>query len=161
MEIKLLTNKNIKQIQKLYDEIKNKTFTLWDEDYPSEDLIRWDIARKGLWGVFQDGSLIAVSYAGERCEDGEEDFSWKEKFNKRGTFARIGVLPEYQSKGVGTKLVGFILDELKKQGFDGVRILVGVQNEKAIKLYLKFGFNNCGEVEKYENKYYLFELRLM
>ena len=82
-------------------------------------------------------------------------------FKKRGTFARIGVSPKYQNKGIGTYLVDFILNELKSQGFDGVRILVGTQNTNAIKLYSKFGFVNCGSIERYGHKYYLFELRLM
>lgn len=161
MKIRLLTNEDIQDIQKLYQDIKDNTYTLWDKDYPSEELIKWDIERNGLWGVFDDNSLIAISYAGERCEDGEEDFTWQDTFKKRGTFARIGVSPEYQHKGVGTYLVDFILDKLRFQGFDGVRILVGAQNTNAIKLYTKFGFVNCGSIERYGHKYYLFELRLI
>ena len=160
MEIKLLTKENINEILKLYEDIKNKTYTLWDNDYPNEELIKWDIERKGLWGVFHNNSLIAISFCGKRNEDGEENFTWKEKFNKRGTFARIGVSPNYQNKGVGTMLVDFVLKELKNQGYDGVRILVGTKNISAIKLYKKFGFNNCGRVERYGHEYYLFELRI-
>ena len=160
MEIKLLTNKQIENIKNLYADIKNNTFTLWGNDYPSEELIRWDIERNGLWGVFDDDDLIAVSFAGERCEDGEESFKWKDNFNKRGTFARIGVSPRYQNKGVGTLLVDFILKELTAQGFDGVRILVETQNTNAIRLYSKFGFINCGKIQRYGHEYYLLELRL-
>lgn len=161
MEIRLLTNKDIQDIQNLYEYIKINTYTLWDKDYPSEELIKWDIERNGLWGVFDNNFLIAISFAGERCEDGEENFTWQDTFKKRGTFARIGVSPKYQNKGIGTYLVDFILNELKSQGFDGVRILVGTQNTNAIKLYSKFGFVNCGSIERYGHKYYLFELRLM
>lgn len=161
MEIKLLTKKEINQIKDLYKQIKEHSYTLWDENYPNEELITWDIERKGLYGVFENGVLIAISFVGERCEDGEEDFSWKDSFNKRGTFARIGVSPEYQNRGVGTFLVDFILDELKTRGFDGVRILVGVNNINAIKLYSKFGFINCGTTKRYGHEYYLFELRLI
>lgn len=160
MEIKLLTNEQIKEIIKLYDDIKERTYTLWDEGYPSIDLIKWDIERKGLYGVFDEGKLVAVSFAGKREEDGEENFTWKENFNKRGTFARIGVSPDFQGKGIGTLLVDFILKTLKVQGYDGVRILVGKSNTNAIKLYKKFGFNAVGETYRYGHNYYLFELRL-
>ena len=57
-------------------------------------------------------------------------------------------------------MVQFILNELERLGFDGVRILVGKQNKAAIKLYKKFGFYCCGETNKYDHEYYLFELRL-
>lgn len=161
MEIRLLKNENINEIKELYADIRNNTYTLWDENYPSEDLIKWDIERKGLWGVFNNQTLIAITFIGARCEDGEEDFTWQDTFKNRGTFARIGVSPKYQNQGIGTYLVDFVLKELKFQGFDGVRILVGTQNSNAIKLYSKFGFINCGIAERYGHKYYLFELRLI
>lgn len=160
MEIKLLTNKNLKDIKNLYNDIRLNTYNLWDNGYPSEELIRWDIERNALWGVFDNNTLIAVSYAGERCEDDEENFTWKDTFKKRGTFARIGVSPKYQNKGVGTYLVDFILKKLKSQGYDGVRILVGTKNTNALKLYSKFGFTNCGIAERYGHEYYLYELRI-
>lgn len=161
MQIKLLTNKYIKEIKNIYQDIRENSYTLWDNDYPSEELIKWDIERKGLWGVFDNNALIAICFAGERCEDGEEDFSWKYKFSKRGTFARIGVSPKYQNKGIGTLLVDVVLKKLRSQGFDGVRILVGTQNVNAIKLYTKFKFINCGKTKRLDHEYYLFELRLI
>ena len=161
MEIKLLTNENIEEIKSLYSDIKNNTYTLWDDNYPSEDLILWDIERKGLWGVFDNETLIAITFAGERCEDGEENFTWQNTFKRRGTFARIGVSPKYQNQGIGTYLVDFVLKNLKSQGFDGVRILAGINNTNALKLYTKFGFINCGKTERYGHEYYLLELRLI
>ena len=105
--------------------------------------------------------MIAVTFIGERCEDGEEDFTWQDNFKKRGTFARICVSPQHQNKGIGKLLVNFALKQLKSQGFDGIRILVGTQNTNAIKLYSKFSFINCGKVERNGHDYYLFELRLI
>ena len=160
MQIKRLAKKDIKEALLLYQDIKANTYTLWGDDYPSRALIEWDIERKGLFGAFEKHELIAICFAGERCEDGEEDFSWKETFQKRGTFARFGVSPKHQNKGIGTKLVEFILKELENQGFDGVRILVGKNNENAKKLYKKFGFYGCGETNRYGHDYYLYELRL-
>lgn len=160
MEIRLLTKKEMDKIVNLYENIKNNTYTLWEKNYPSEELINWDIERKGLYGVFEGDKLVAISFAGERCEDDESGFPWKENFKRRGTFARIGVSPEYQNKGIGTLLVNFILSELRKQGFDGVRILAETENVNAIKLYTKFGFVNCGTTKKFGHEYYLFEIRL-
>ena len=161
MEIKLLNSENINKIKELYNNIKNNTYTLWEKNYPSEDLILWDIERKGLWGVFDNQKLIAITFIGERCEDNEDNFPWKDNFKKRGTFARIGVSPKYQNKGVGTYLVDFALKKLRSQGFDGVRILVETKNLNAIKLYSKFGFNNCGKTNRSGHEYFLFELRLV
>jgi len=161
MEIKKLSKNDINKILSLYNDIKQNTYTLWDNGYPSEELIKFDIERKGLYGMFYKDELIAISFLGERCEEGEENYTWQDCFKKRGTFARMGVAPKYQNQGIATKMLTFVLNELKKQGFDGVRILVGTENTNAIKLYKKFNFNNCGTVEKYDHVYYLFELRLI
>lgn len=160
MKIVKLNESELENIQMLYKDIKEKTFTLWDDDYPSKDLILWDIEREGLFGVKDGERLVAITFFGERQEDGEDDFTWKYSFTKRGTFARIGVAPDYQNCGVGTMLVEYVLNNLKKQGFDGVRILVGIDNKNAIKLYTKFGFENSGTIARFGHKYYLFELKL-
>lgn len=160
MEIKLLTTNEIQKAAQLYQDIKNKSYTPWNKDYPSLELIEWDIERNGLYGVFENEKLIAICFAGERCEDSEEGFSWKENFEKRATFARLGVSPEYQNIGVATFLLNFIFKKLELQGFDGVRILVGTQNLKAKKLYSKFGFKNCGTIKRINHEFDLLELRL-
>lgn len=160
MNIKQLKKDDVYEIMCLYKDIRENTYTLWDEGYPSKELIEWDIERNGLYGVYESDELIAVCFIGERCEEGEESFTWKDSFFKRGTFARIGVSPKYQNKGIGTKMVEFALSKLRELGFDGVRILVGKNNENAKKLYKKFGFICCGETFRYGHDYYLYELRI-
>lgn len=81
-------------------------------------------------------------------------------FNKRGTFARLGVLPNYQHQGFATMLVKYVLLQLKQKDYDGVRIMVDIRNVNAINLYTKLGFFNCGVVERFNQRYYLLELRL-
>lgn len=75
-EIRLLTTDDLKQITDLYAAIKRDGSTVWDADYPSEDLVRFDIARNGLYGVFDGCDLVAACFAGQRCEDNEEGFMW-------------------------------------------------------------------------------------
>ncbi len=111
--------------------------------------------------MFEKNSLIGVCYIGQRCEDREEDFQWRESFNKRGTFARLGISHKYQRQGVGSFLLNFALNKLKSDGFDGCRILVECENLKAINLYKKFKFNNCGAIKRDNHDYYMMELRLV
>lgn len=157
MKIKKLEISDIDKIVALYDDIKRNTINFWDDDYPSKELICWDIERNGLWGVFDGKNLVAICFAGERCEDGEQNYTWQKAFARRGTFARLGVASTHQRKGVATKLVSFVLNELKIQGFDGCRILVETENRGAIGLYSKLGFTNCGKVDKFGHTYFLFE----
>ena len=48
MIIKRLEKKDINNALMLYQDIKMNSYTLWDDDYPSKELIEWDIERNGL-----------------------------------------------------------------------------------------------------------------
>ena len=98
MEIKLLTNENIEEIKDLYDDIRNTTYTLWDNNYPDEELIRWDIERKGLWGLFDGKKLVGITFIGKRCEDGEEGLYEKLKDKKFKEY--LGVYQEKTDESV-------------------------------------------------------------
>jgi len=51
----------------------------------------------------------------------------------------FGTLPAYQRQGLGRKMLHFLYNEAKKDGYKGV-ILVADRNTPAINLYLKEGF---------------------
>ena len=51
----------------------------------------------------------------------------------------LGTLPAYQRQGLGRKMLRFLYNEAKREGYKGV-ILVADRNTPAINLYLKEGF---------------------
>lgn len=61
------------------------------------------------------------------------------------------VADSLQGKGVGTGFMKYVLNELKEKGFRKVNLWGGVQadNEKAVRLYTRLGFNYLGEFEYY------------
>ncbi len=52
----------------------------------------------------------------------------------------IDILPDYQSKGIGSKLIEAFCDNLKEQGVKGVMLIVGTENEGARRFYERNGF---------------------
>ncbi len=46
MEIRLLSTKDILNIKHLYDDIKLNSITFWDKNYPSDELISYDMKEK-------------------------------------------------------------------------------------------------------------------
>ena len=52
----------------------------------------------------------------------------------------FGTLPAYQRQGLGRKMLNFLYNEAKRQGYKGV-ILVADRNTPAFNLYLKEGFS--------------------
>ena len=76
------------------------------------------------------------------------------------TMARIAVLPEEQGKGYGRIMIQFGIDELKRRGFRGIRMLVNKLNRKAIRCYAVFGFRVVGECRMYEQNFLCYEKEL-
>lgn len=56
-----------------------------------------------------------------------------------------GVHPDYAGKGIGTKMVKFLLKEARKRGFKRVQAEAAVKNVSSIKLAKKCGFRIEGK----------------
>lgn len=61
----------------------------------------------------------------------------------------VAILPEFQGKGYGNVLMEFLMSESLREGLENVTLEVRKSNERAIKLYEKFGFKCAGVRPKY------------
>ncbi|QEE15455.2 GNAT family N-acetyltransferase [Promethearchaeum syntrophicum] len=61
---------------------------------------------------------------------------------KIGTIYSVGILPEYRHRGIGTKLLEATIQTAKNQGCKTIQLDVHVDNEKALNLYQKLGFQS-------------------
>ena len=57
-----------------------------------------------------------------------------------GNIGELAVIPEYQHRGIGSVLLSQSLELLQKMELKKITIGVDGENEKAMKLYKKFGF---------------------
>ena len=90
--------------------------------------------------AFDEGELIgtgAVSVVSAR-----------ERFAHRREIA-ISVRKDYWGKGIGSGLMNLLIDFCKKTGAESVELEVRSDNERAIALYKKFGFEKVGRNEKF------------
>ena len=74
--------------------------------------------------------------------------SGKPRFAHRREIA-ISVRKDYWGKGIGTGLMNLLIDFCKKSGAEAVELEVRSDNEAAIALYKKFGFEKIGTNEKF------------
>ena len=58
-------------------------------------------------------------------------------------FGPVSVLPEYQKKGYGEKLINYTIEKAKELGFDAI-VIMGNPN-----YYKKFGFESCSKYKIY------------
>lgn len=66
--------------------------------------------------------------------------TWAYVHKKQGHLFNLYVLPEYQGKGIGKKLVEKTLAWFKERKVKDLKILVYAENTGAKKLYEKYGF---------------------
>lgn len=62
-----------------------------------------------------------------------------EGFHHCGTLG-MGLLPDYRNQGLGSRLLGAVLDALPATGISRIELEVLASNEAGIALYKKFGF---------------------
>ena len=96
------------------------------------------------------GSIMLVAFdEGELIGTGAVSvISGKPRFAHRREIA-ISVRKDYWGKGIGTGLMNLLLDFAKKSGAEVLELEVRSDNEAAIALYKKFGFEKIGTNEKF------------
>ncbi len=147
---------NLNEIMGLYKRVIKTTFTTWDENYPSKELIGDDIKNKEIYVIKLNNKIVAVSFLGKKENDTEQ---WCVDLKRSMGIARICVDPEFQGKGIGTMLVKKLIETAKEKGADGMQFHVEVSNVSAMKMYEKCGFKNYGRGQSnYGYDYYKYEL---
>ena len=68
---------------------------------------------------------------------------------EQAEIADIGVAAEYQNKGLGSRLMKYVINEAIKAGCENLTLEVRVSNAPAIALYEKYGFINVAVRKHY------------
>lgn len=143
------------EVSALYQSLIGTPGCTWSVDYPTPDFVERDI-RSGSLYILKDeqGRLIAAASAGPDNE--LEDFAWKPQHPCE--LARVAVALPYQRQGVGSYLLRRVIADVEARGFDGIRMLVAVNNPHALALYDKHGFERMDIVHLYGFDFYQYQM---
>ena len=158
--IVMATEADTDAVLRLYREQIGREFCFWDEDYPGEDTVAYDLSRDALF-VMKDGDgdvIAAISV--ELDEDVDRLDCWTPSLQPGGEYARLAVTPACQNRGLAREMVAHVLGVLKQRGFRSVHILVNRDNVKAIRSYAHIGFRTAGECEMYGQHFLCYEKAL-
>ncbi len=147
------------EVLQLYKAQLGRAFCLWDEEYPGNGTIDFDLERDSLFIMKIDGR-IAACISVEDDEDVDNLPCWDKALAPGGELARLAVLPELQNRGIARIMLQYGMEELKKRGFRSVHFLVGRENVKAVRSYSHFGFHKAGECFMYGHEYLCYEKEL-
>jgi len=75
-----------------------------------------------------------------------------EKVLDEGHISNLAIAKEYQKRGIGSKLVSYVLDLARQKKLKEIFLEVRESNEAAKKLYSKFGFKEVGRRKGYYSK---------
>ena len=179
MEIRLAKESELSHVVKIYDILRASPGSTWDEYYPTMDHAKEDFDAGGLYVAVlkpEDPGFDEAVRALEAPEDAwelivgtvsavspspdEEDElataldCWDPRIKNPCDAARLGILTEMQGRGIARKLIAFILEDVKKRGFDGIIFAVSKENPRAIEIYKSLGFDFCGEFNFWDEDMY-------
>ena len=144
------------EILALYRAQIGREFCPWNEDYPSDEEISFDLSRDALFVLKEDGRIRAAISL-EEDEDVDSLSCWSDELKPSGSIARVAVLPDEQNRGYGRIMLQYAMDELKRRGYRGVHFLVNKHNVKAIRSYAVFGFDVVGECHMFGQDFLCYE----
>lgn len=90
-----------------------------------------------FWTVEEDDELIGELYVFKDLSD--KDFA---DGTSTAYLCAFRVREDYRGQGIGSKLLEHVLDDIKSKGFSKATIGVSPDEERNLKLYKSFGFNN-------------------
>ena len=153
------TKADKEEILKLYKIQLGREFCPWNEYYPSETEIDFDLSRDSLIVMREDGKIIAsISIDDDEAVNALP--YWSEALKPGGEVSRLAVLPDYQNQGIAREMIHATMEILKERGFKSIHFLVNRLNTKAMKSYAKLGFDKVGELEMFEQPMTCYEKKL-
>ena len=118
----------------LSDESRRKFLPhLYDDDTVHRALERSEAGDDLTLGVFDGGRMIGYF------------FLWY--FGERVPLLGIGMLDEFQHRGLGRKMMAILIDQARENGSEGIELTTMQDNDNAFALYQKVGFRYLKDVE--------------
>lgn len=158
--IRKACEKDIDSVVELYTSLMGTEGCTWGDDYPNRSDVHSDVSKDCLYVVCDmNQEIIGAAAVGK---DDELDIldCWSPEIMNTSNLSRIGIRLSYQNKGIATYFLTFLEKECAKQGYDGMRFLVGKSNHKALALYNKFQYRNVGETFMFDIDWYCYEKKL-
>lgn len=128
-------------IQKLRPEEYQKCNAIWDMGKNPENAKRWyDELTTGNRIIFvyvENGEYLAEGAL--VLQNGDPDYTIP---NQRIYLSRLIVRPECRHLGIGSRMVDYLINYAKKQGYSEMTVGVDITNINARWLYEKKGFTN-------------------
>ena len=130
----------------------------WNEHYPNEDTIDFDMSRNALYVMKNELGEIIAAISIDEDEEVDKLPCWS--IMPSGELSRLCVRGDMQNHGIAKEMMRYAFNVLKKEGKNGVHILVRTGHSKALSTYAKLGFKTVGECHLFDKDFICMEIKL-
>lgn len=133
------------------NEIYNWTIV---DNHVSFDTEPWDLARREAWWAQRDPELVCLVAESDGEVVGVSYSSWyRPKLAYRTSMETTIVLDVgVWGRGIGTRLLGALLDRLQAQGVHLAVAIVALPNEASVRLHHRLGYATAGVLHEVGQK---------
>ena len=153
--------KDKEEILRLYKTQLGREFCPWDETYPGEKEIEFDLSRHALFVMKDEKGKIIASISIDEDEAVEKLECWTPELQPGKELSRLAVDPDYQNHGLAREMLQYGMQILYSQGYKSVHFLVNRHNKKALRSYAALNFQTVGECELYDQPFLCYEKALI
>lgn len=132
----------------------------WNENYPSEETIDFDLSRDSLFIMKNNQNQIIATISIDKDEDVENLCCWNKEIAPGGELARLCVRKDMQNQGISKDMMKYAFEILKKRGKKSVHILVKTGHVVALSSYASLGFQTVGNCKLFDKDFICMEMRL-
>ncbi len=130
----------------------------WNEYYPNEDTIEFDLSRNALFVMKNDKGQIIAAISIDKDEDVDKLPCWDKSLTPSAEFSRLCVRKDMQNQGIAREMIDYVFDIFRKEGKKGVHILVKTGHKAALSLYSAIGFKAVGKCNLFEKDFICMEI---
>ena len=145
MELKLASRNDLPALYEFFakavENLRKNGIFIWDDVYPACAL-PGDIEANGLYMLF-DGETLVAAFALCDINECEGFVDWIDNSAPALFIYRLAVLPSRLGEGIGSEAMRLAVIEAGLRGAKYLRLLVGDNNESAIRLYRKNGWSEA------------------
>lgn len=132
----------------------------WNEYYPNEDTIEFDLSRNALFVMKDDNGRIVAAISIDDDKEVEELPCWNRALSPSAEFSRLCVSRAMQNRGIAKAMIEYVFGILRKEGKRSVHILVKTGHTTALSLYSAIGFRTVGECNLFDKDFICMEIEL-
>lgn len=141
-------------------EMENNCIYQWDDIYPTRDDFLVDIKKSHLFVGESDNDILVVFAVNKECDVQYQNGNWKYPACEYRVIHRLCVNPKYQNRGIAGKTLAHIESDLRQIGIETIRLDVFNNNQYALSLYCKNGYEKVGLAQWRKGEFSLMEKHL-